>query len=102
SLLLFLRWSGFLFFFLSRRWLLRFRLRLLFLFLFGFLFFLCRFLFFFFFRSFLTFSTNERDLIADVHFSALFNVNFGERSVLGRFPFHCRLVGFDFSDYIAG
>src|SRR5207249_3606168 len=95
---------SFFFFFLSRHRLLRFRLRLLFLFLFGFWFF--RFLFFFgrFFllRSFFAFSADERDLVADVHLPAFFKINFGERAILGRFPFHGRLVGFDLSNHFAG
>src|SRR5207302_4075511 len=57
---------------------------------------------FFFLRRFFAFSADERNLIADVHLAAFFDVNFGERSVLGRFPFHCRLVSFDLRDHITG
>src|SRR6266481_2256703 len=86
--------TSFFFFFLSRRGLFRFFFGLLFLFFW--------FLFFFFFWSFLPFAADKRDFIANVHLPAFFHVNFGERSVLGRFPFHRRLVGFDFSNDFAG
>src|SRR5713101_59721 len=86
--------AGGFFFFLSRRGLFRFFFGLFFLFF--------RFLFFFFFWSFLAFAADKRDFIANVHLPAFFDVNFGERSVLGRFPFHRRFVGFDFSNDFAG
>src|SRR5205814_9273668 len=57
---------------------------------------------FFFLRRFFAFSADERNLIADIHLSAFFHVNFSERSVLGRFPFHCCLVSFDLRDHITG
>ena len=74
----FLFWRSFLFFF-------RFRLRLL-------------SSFFGFGRSCFAFAADERDLVAHVHLAAFLDVNFRERSVLGRFPFHRRLVGLDFGD----
>ena len=48
------------------------------------------------------FLADEGNPLADVNLAALFHVNFGERSILGRFPFHRRLVGFDFSNDVAG
>src|SRR5207237_8726863 len=73
---LFLRRLGFFFFFLSRRWLLRFRLRFLLFFLFGFR--LFRFLFFFclifFFRSFFAFPGDARAFVAVFHFPSFFHL----------------------------
>src|SRR5438132_8714215 len=96
------------FFFLSRRRLFRFAPRLLFFFFFGllflfrFLFFFLRLFFFFFLWGFFAFFIDKRDLVADIHFPAFVDVNLGKRSVLGRFPFHRRLVGLDFCDHFAG
>ena len=101
TFLLFLRWRGFLFFFLSFGRLFRFGLRFLFFFCFRLLlFFLFRFVFLF--RCFFTFFANERDLVADIYLSAFLDVDFGERAVLGRFPFHCRLVGLDLGQDLTG
>src|SRR5205807_9078448 len=63
--------------------------------------FFLRRLFLFFWRGF-TLLADEGDPLADFNFAAFFHVNFGERPVLGRFPFHRRLVGFDFGDDVAG
>src|SRR4029077_15569508 len=65
-------------------------------------FFFFRFFFFFFFWNFPPVAADKRDFIANVHLPAFFHVNFGERSVLGRFPFHRRLVAFDFSNDFPG
>src|SRR5207253_9040589 len=88
-----------------------FRFSLFLFWFFGFLcFFLWRLFFFFFFlrrlllflgRGF-AFLADEGNPLADVNLTALFHVTFGERSILGRFPFHRRLVGFDFSNDVAG
>src|SRR5438093_384652 len=100
-----LRWRGLFLFFLFRFR----RLRLFFLFL-RFLFFRLLFfrfelflLFFLFFRlrRFFALTTDERDLVADVYLATFFDVNFGERPILRRFPFHRRLVGLDFGEHLA-
>ena len=74
-----------------------------------FLFFFCGFrLFLFLFWPFLllwrflAFSTDEGDLVADVYLAAFLDVNFRERPVFRRFPFHRRLVGFDLGKHFAG
>ena len=93
-----LRCSCFLFLLLCRRGLLHFCLRLLLFFFFG----LRLFGFLFLFRSFLALFADERDLIADVNLAPFCDINFSERAVLGRFPFHRCLVRFNFSDHFAG
>src|SRR5437899_1924868 len=63
------------------------------------------FLFFvllFFLWRFLAFTIDERDSVADVHLAAFFDVNFCERPVLRRFPFHCRLIRLDLGEHFAG
>src|ERR1700720_2873213 len=98
---LFLFWRRrFLFLFFGRRRLLRFRLRLLLLFSFSLLFFsrlrllfFLFFMFFFFLGSFLTLAANEGNFVADVYLSPFFDINFCERSLFGRLPFHGRLIG---------
>jgi hypothetical protein len=92
--LCFLRRRFFLLFFVKRRFL---RFRFLLFFWFGFLFFL------FLFRwSLFSFFSNERNLVADIYLTAFFDINFSECSVLRRFPFHRRLVGFNFGEHVAG
>jgi hypothetical protein len=70
------------------------------------LFFFCRFRLFLFFLCrrflrwrFLAFASNERNLIADVYLAAFLDINFGERSVFGGFPFHGCLIGLDFGEH---
>src|SRR6266480_2307343 len=65
-------------------------------------FFFCRFFLLPFFGRFLAFATNERNLVADVYFATFFDVNFRERPILRRFPFHGRLVGLDFGEHFTG
>ncbi len=45
---------------------------------------------------------DERDAVADVYLPAFLHVNFFQDAVIGRFPFHRRLVGLDFSQDFAG
>src|SRR5256714_1689931 len=98
----FLRRRGLWFFLLARRWLLR--LRLLFLFCRSFLFlrFRLRVFFLFFLRRGFSFAADERDLLANLDLPAFFDVNLRQRPVLGRFPFHRRLVGLDLGNHFAG
>src|SRR6266704_2281896 len=93
-----------------RFWFLRFFFLFYFLFLrllfFLFLFFGFRLFLFFFLLllswRFLAFTADERDFVANVYLAAFFHINFGERAVLGRFPFHGRLVSLDFGEHFAG
>src|SRR2546423_1904899 len=98
----FLRRRGLWFFLLGRGRLLR--LRLLFLFCRSFLFlrFRLRVFFLFFLRRGFSFAADERDLFANLDLPAFFDVNLRQRPVLGRFPFHRRLVGLDLGDHFAG
>src|SRR6266576_1506969 len=89
---LFLRLRFLLFFFLLALWF----CLLFFLGLFLFLFFAFGLFLFFvlicFLWCFLTFTTDERDSVADVHLATFFDINFCQRPILRRFPFHCRLI----------
>jgi hypothetical protein len=58
-------------------------------------------LFVFFLRRFFPFATDERNLVADVYLAAFFDVDFSERSIFRRFPFHRRLVGLDLGEHFA-
>src|SRR5213080_118703 len=51
--------------------------------------------------GFLTFTSDEANIVADVHLAALLHVNFSEGSVFGRFPFHRRLVCLNLSEHFA-
>src|SRR5207237_7793227 len=78
------------------------RLGLLFLFRRSFLFFRFRLRLFFLFclRRGFSLSADEGNLLADFYLPAFLDVNFREGSVLGRFPFHRRLVCFDLCDHV--
>src|SRR5439155_13851594 len=76
--------------------------RLGFLRLFFFFFFGGFFLLFFLFSLFFAFTGNETDFVANIHLATFFNINFGERSIFGRFPFHRRLIGLDLGQHFAG
>src|SRR5437762_12385203 len=102
SFLTFLRRRGLPFFVFRGRGLLGFSL--LFLFCRSFCLFFrlwFRLFFLFFLRCCFSFSADERDLLANLNLTALFDVNLGQSSVLGRLPFHGRLVGFNLSDHFA-
>src|SRR4029077_2887896 len=74
-------------------------------FFFGFWLFLFFFLLFFlllFFVWFLVFAPDEGNPIAHVDLAALLDINLGEGSVLGRFPFHRRFVGLNLSENFTG
>src|SRR6266542_456762 len=43
----------------------------------------CLLLLVLFFRRFFTFTTDERDLVADIYLAAFFDINFGERPIFG-------------------
>src|SRR4029077_20820790 len=67
-----------------------------------FLFFFFRFFLLLFFRRFLGFPTDKRDFISDIYLAAFFDIDLGQPSVFGRFPFHCRLVRLNLREHFAG
>src|SRR5437660_10052531 len=99
-LLLSLRFLLF-FLFLGFGFWLVFFLGLFFFLFFAFGLFLFFFLLFFFLRFF-SFTFDISDPFPVFHLSASFDVNFCERPVLRRFPFHCRLIRLDLGENFAG
>ena len=53
-------------------------------------------------RRFFAFCADERDPVAHVHFSAFLDVDLFQDAVVGRFPFHRRLIGLDLGQHFAG